>query len=153
MKLANYSFILISLFLIGCKKDFAQGSANSEGIQLSGKKWKLISEWVTMPDEKYDNQTFKPACKLDDLFVYNVDSTFLLLPGTTKCKINEPDTSIVGIWYFIEFGNKIRFDDPGGNPPVVFDVIEFSNTKFIIQIKDEIPGMKMTRELTYSTNF
>lgn len=145
------TLVFISILCnISCNKsERIQIEEESNNKIFTQKKWKVVSIWITTETESYDSYKSADTCLKDDWTTFDIDSSVVLFNGSAKCNKNEPSSIKVANWFFSNDNKIFNYKSIANNVTTRFDVIQFEPNLFVIEAKDEVPGLKMTRQIKY----
>ncbi|MDP3928458.1 MAG: hypothetical protein Q8R57_05510 [Bacteroidota bacterium] len=145
--------ILAAFCLVNCKKTEVsmteQEKPQTNYQILVQNKWKIASDWITTETESYDAFKNVDTFHKDNWFVFNSDSLMVQYTGLLKCNASEAESLTIGKWQVSSDFKTFSYSPISGQQKVVFEVKEINNNVLLLESKDQIPGLKMTRLLRY----
>lgn len=122
--IAFLSLTVIFFLAAGCSKDEKQPTPE----ELISKSWMhtdLLATIGGVSQSVYADQY--NTCEQDNIYTFNIDGTFSVAEGTSKCDPSDPDVYTTGTWVLLENGKKITIDTIDGDP-YTLDIEELTAT-------------------------
>ncbi len=129
--LKSFAVLFLALSFASCDDIVIDLPTNSD---LADTKWELVSFIVEDADGANETIGDMDACELDNVLVFNDDSTFAFDEGLTKCDIDDPQIQDGGIYILSEdqTGLLLTMEDEVTG----MEVLELSETTLKLQVDE-----------------
>jgi hypothetical protein len=113
--------------IVSCKKGSSGVIASGNTEFLIQQSWKISTYEQKINSSSYVDQFPSiAACSRDDEYKFDVNGTYQLTEGATKCNPSDPDLLFTGFWQFLQNEAILKMDN------IQYTVNRLDNTTMIL---------------------